>query len=250
MSYHVVAYTVTSFNASNVDMTPAADAILAISNGHYLPQSDLYLYGGVFTGTLMNAIRLVTPRSRQVVPPPLYPINGATLMNDRPHIFDRRSNPFKLNAVEEVSMQVNVGGTANALATAIMFWGQGITPAPAGDVFALHGTSTTAAVSLSWTQIAVTWDQTIPAGTYAVIGSQHQSTNALAHRFIFRDLQQVLRPGFASINALANISEPSYYFGGWGVLGTFNTYTYPNIEVFVNGTDNSHDVVMNIVRIG
>jgi hypothetical protein len=247
MPYHVVAYTANTNTQTNFDATPVADSQIPIQNGHYLPQVPLNFYGGLFYGANLTAIRLVTPRSRMVVPPPLYPIVGALLPPDRPHIFDRRTNPFLLNAVEEVSMQMNVGGTANAQNIAVCFWGTSLDPVPPGDIYALHGTSTTAAVSLTWTQLTVTWDQTIPAGTYAVVGTQHQSTNALAHRVHFLD--QIWRPGFASLTALGNISEPSYYYGGWGKLGQFVTYAYPFIEVLVNGTDNAHDIVMNIVKV-
>ena len=181
------------------------------------------------------------------MPPVLYPISQFLTPPDRPHMFDRRANPFLLNAVEEVSLQLNIGGTANACNYAIMFWGSSLDPVPAGDIFALHGTATTAAVANLWTQIVVTWDQTIPAGNYAVIGSNHQSATGLAHRFFFKD--QVMRPGYISTTSLGNLSEPSYYYGGWGKLGTFNTYTYPTIEVLCNGADAAHDVVMNMIRV-
>lgn len=247
MPYHVVAYTANNFNQTALDTVAVTDTLLAVQNNHYLPHMDLNLYGGLFYGANLTQVKLVTPRSRMVVPPVLYPVVGALLPPDRPHFFDRRFNPFKLSAVEEVSLQINIGGTANAQNILGMFWGTSIDPVPQGDIYALHGTSTTAAVALTWTQIAVVWDQNLPAGNYAVIGSQHQSTNALLHRFFFKD--QLLRPGFGSIASLQNISEPSYYYGGWGKLGTFNTFTFPTVEVFVNGTDNAHDVVMNLVRV-
>jgi hypothetical protein len=246
--YHVVGYTANTFGVNNFDMAPIPDDIIAISNGHYLPHMPLQFYGGWLSGTLMSAIRLVTPRSRQIVPPPLYPIQGTTLPPDRPHIFDRRNNSFTLNAVEEVSMQVNLGGAANALSYAIMFWGQSLDPVPTGDIYALHGTATTAAVANTWSTVVVTWDQTIPAGTYTIIGSQHVSTNAIAHRWIFKN--QILRPGFISQTALTNISDPSVYYGGWGSFGSFNTYTYPSVQVLCNGADAAHDITMFMIKTG
>src|ERR1700677_1257845 len=123
MPYHVVAYTANTNTQTNFYSTPVPDAIIAIQNGHYLPHIQLFSYGGWFGGVNLTAVRLVTPRSRQVVPPPLYPIQGAVVMPDRPHVFDRRMNPFTLNAVEEVSIQMNIGGTANAQNVAVFFWG-------------------------------------------------------------------------------------------------------------------------------
>lgn len=248
MPYHVVAYQANTFGVTNWDSTPVTDPVFTIQNGHYLPHIPLYMYGGWMGGANLTAVVLVTPKSRMVVPPRLYPIQGALLPPDRPHIFDRRSNPFALNAVEEVSVQMNIGGAANAYNTAIFFWGSSLDPTPQGDLYTLHGTATTAAVANSWTQILPVWDQTIPAGTYAVVGTQHQSTNAIAHRLFFKT--QILRPGFLSVSALTNISEPSYYYGGWGKLGQFDTTTYPTWEVFCNAADAAHDVFMTMVKIG
>lgn len=250
MGYHVLAYQLNSFGVTNAEMTPLQDPVMAISNAHYLPNRPMRLFGGAFLGANLTAVRLVTPKTRSVVPPPLYPINATLLPPDRPHIFDRRNNPFGLNAVEEISIQANIGGAANAYNTVILLAGDSIDPTPAGDIYALHGTATTAATANAWSQINVTWDQTIPAGTYTIIGSQHQSTNALAHRWIFRDQGSIYRPGFLSITGLGNMTEPSLYYGGWGAWGTFNTYTYPNLEVLCNGADASHDVTIFMIKTG
>lgn len=247
MPFHVVAYTANTFGAASFDMQPASDAIMSIQNNHYLPHVQLMQFGGWFGGVNLTSIKLVTPRSRQVVPPPMYPIQAVAIPPDRPHIFDRRGNPFMLNAVEEVSIQATLGGTANALTSAVLFWGTSMDAVPAGDVYTLHGTASTPVTALTWSQIAITWDQTLPAGTYAMIGSVHQSPNAIAHRWIFKD--QMLRPGFLSVTSLQNISEPSLYFGGWGKFGQFNTFTFPVLEVLANGADGAHDVTMNIVRV-
>lgn len=248
MGYHVLAYQTSGFGVSNQDMSPVADAIFSIQNGHFLPHVDLNVYGAYFGGANLLAVRLVTPRSRQIVPPPLYPIQGALLPPDRPHIVDRRNNPFKLNAVEEVSLQANLGGAGSLPNVAVLFAGTSLDMVPAGDIYSLHGTSTTAAVPMQWTPINITWDQTIPAGNYTMIASQQQSTNAIAHRWVFKTA--VMRPGFLSVTAIPNISEPSWYYGGWGILGTFNTYTYPQMEVLCNVADTAHDCVMNIIKVG
>lgn len=245
--YHVVIYQANTFGVTNFDSAPVTDTWLAIQNGHYLPQESLKLFGGWFGGINLTAVSLVTPRSRAVVPPRLYPIQQTLLPPDRPHIYDRRSNPFTLNAIEEVSVTFNIGGAANAFTTAVLFVGEMLDPVPPGDVFSLHGTATTAAVANAWTQVNVVWDQTIPSGKYTVVGSQVQSATAIAHRWYFRN--RPLKPGFISLTSLGNISDPSYYFGGWGSLGSFDTTVYPFLEVFCNGADAAHDVVINMVKV-
>ena len=246
--YHVLAYSSNTFGVTNFDTTPLQDAVFTIQNNHYLPWMPMQIYAGWFSGTLLSAAILVTPTTRQIVPPRLYPINQATLPPDRPHMFDRRMNPFPLNPMEEVSLQVNLGGAANALQWGVMMVGLSLDPIPMGNIYTLHGTSTTAAVSGAWSQIQITYDQTIPGGKYAVISTQHQSTNAIAHRLIFKD--QIWRPGMLSLTSLGNIGWPEYNQGGLGQLGTFTTITYPNWEVLCNGADAAHDVLFNMIRIG
>lgn len=247
MSYHVLVYNANTFGQTNFDMSPIQDSWIGIQNNHYFPQQSLQLFGGWFGGANASAFTLLTPRTRLVVPPRLMPIQGSLLPPDRPHIYDRRSNPFTLNAVEEIQLLLNVGGAANAQNTGVLFVGDMIDPTPPGDVFTLHGTATTAAVANQWTQLNIVWDQTIPSGTYKIIGSWHQSTNAIAHRWNMRN--KVMRPGFLSLTSLGNMTDPSYYFGGWGPVGDFNTTAYPFIEVYVNGTDAAHDIGINIIKM-
>lgn len=248
MPYHVIAYQANTFGVTAFDSTPLPDAWLSIQNGHYFPHIPLYIYGGWMGGANLTAVVLQTPRSRMIVPPRLFPIQASLLPPDRPHVFDRRRNPFTLNAVEEVQILMNIGGAANAYSTAIFFVGNSIDPVPQGDLYTLHGTSATAATANAWSLVMPIWDQTIPAGTYTVVATQHVSTNALAHRLFFKD--QLMRPGFLSMTSIGNTTEPSYYFGGWGKLGDFNTTAYPTWEVLCNAADASHDFTMTMVRIG
>jgi len=244
--YHVVGYYTTQSAVTNVDATPMTDPILAIQNGHYLPHVQLFFYGGWFGGTALSRVVMDTPRSRQVVSPTLWPINPLAHPAQRPNIIDRRQNPFILSAVEEVRMLMTVGGTGTIQSTGVMFWGPSIDPIPMGDIYSIHGTSTTPANINTWTQITVNWDQNLPAGDYVVVGSQHQSPNAIAHRFVFRD--QVWRPGFLSVQSLTQETERGYYYGAWGRLGRFNTYTFPSVEVWCDTADAAHDITMNIIR--
>ena len=248
MSFHVIAYTANTFGVTNFSAAPVSDNWIGIQNSHFFPQRDLKLFGGWFGNVNLTKVTLVTPQSRRVVPPVLYPIQQAANPPDRPHIWDRRTNPFTLRAIEEIDLQINMGGAANAIFTGILFVGDVLTPVPAGDIFSLHFTSTTAAVANTWTTITMTPDQTIPSGSYAVVGSQHQSATAVAHRINFRD--PVMRPGFLSLTSLGNITDPSYYQGGWGTLGTFNTTAYPFMDVYCTAADAAHDIVLNMIKVG
>lgn len=247
--YHVLAYQGSSHDVTDLDATPVQDDIISISNGHFMPQSDMLLFGFYGGGNILSYVTLNTPTTRQISVPRMVPVSGTILPPTDPNIIDLRQNPLRLRAIEEIQMLNTLGTNASNLPFVnLLFVGDRLEPVPRGDVLTLHGTSTTAAVSLAWTSLSITFDTTIPAGLYAIVGAQVVSTNALAHRFIFKD--QIWRPGFLSVNAATARTAWDYYRGGMGQLGTFTTVTYPTMQVLCNGTDASHDVTWEIVRIG
>lgn len=246
---HVLAYTANTFGVSAFDMLPVTDEWIGITNNHFFPQIDLNCYGGWFGGAFLNQVKLFTPQSRAIIPPALFPIQQSILPPDRPHIWDRRVNPVHFKAINEISLIANIAGTVNGINTAILIVGDQLQTIQAGwDIYGIHFTSTTAAVANTWTTVTAVVDQPLPAGVYTVVGSQHVSTNAIAHRFNFRTGPN--RPGFLSMTSVGNISEPSYYQGGWGVIGQFNTQAYPFFEVYCNGADASHDFVLFAAKTG
>jgi hypothetical protein len=246
--YHVLAHTLNTYGVTNTDMTPIADDIFTISNGHFLPDRDVSLYGAYVSSANLQRSQIVTPKTRQVVPPIIYPIQTSLLPPTRPNWMDSRVQPFMLRAVEEIALQVTIGGAANERSYGLLFVGTGLDHVPSGDIYTIHGTSTTAAVASTWTSLAMTLDQTLPAGIYALISSQIQSTNAIAHRWIFKD--QSFRPGFLSVTSLGNLTDRDWYRGGMGMLGKFSTVTYPIPQVLCNAADNAHDILISFVRIG
>jgi hypothetical protein len=247
--FHVLAYQGSSHDIVGLDATPIPDDIFTIQNGHFLPQYDLQFYGGYFGGSILSYVQLVTPTTRQISIPRLVPINAAVVPVTNPNMVDLRLNPLRLRAVEEISLLNTLGTNAgNQPFINVLFVGKSLDPIPQGDILTLHGTSTTAAVVNAWTSLAITYDNTLPAGTYAIIGAQVQSTNAIAHRFIFKD--QWLRPGFLSVSSATNRLNWDYYRGAMGLLGTFTTTTYPTLQVLCASADATHDVTFSIIRVG
>lgn len=249
MGYHLAAYQGSSHDVVGLDATPIQDDILTIQNGHFLPNQDMLLFAMYAGGNILSYVTLNTPTTRQISVPRMLPISGTILPPTDPNVIDLRQNPLRLRAVEEIQMLNTLGTNASNIPFVnLLCMGSNLDIVPRGDVLTLHGVSTTAAVSLAWTSINITFDNTLPAGLYAIVGAQVQSTNALAHRFIFKD--QFWRPGFLSINSFGNRTAFDYYRGGMGKLGEFTTVTYPIMQVLCNGADAAHDVTWEIVRIG
>ncbi|HET6917655.1 MAG TPA: hypothetical protein VFH56_16330 [Acidimicrobiales bacterium] len=233
----------------DTDVTPVTDSVMLIQNSHFVPQSDLKCLWAAAMSTTLSRARFASPKTRQVTNPWIRPIIQGSVPPTNPNVRDWLDSGFQFKGLEEIQLLATSGlAMGNENFTAIASLGVGIQPAPQGDYYPLRGTSTTAAVANKWSQITVTWQDTLPAGTYAVVGLEHQSANGQAARLIFQNQQY--RPGAMSITSLANRQNHALTHRRMGVFGQFIQTAMPLVEVLANAADASHEIYMDIIRVG
>ena len=104
---------------------------------------------------------------------------------------------------------------------------------------------------------AITLSQSLQGGSYAIVGTIVQGTNAVAYRWIFPRNRMYkgrrLRPGGLTQTALGDVTanQPYPWLFHWGTQGAFHTFELPQIEVF--GTlagAITYQIFIAIVRLG
>jgi len=116
-------------------------------------------------------------------------------------------------------------------------------------VYFLRWTVTATAVANAWTLISpVTYEQQLPFGKYSVLDSEHNSTNAIAHRLTFD--QQYERPGMLSFATGLGRTPYRISYGAFGELGRFHTTNLPRVEVLCNAADTAHEGYIHCVKVG
>lgn len=246
--FHLVAWTESHDNVANQDLSPVTDGIMTIQNSHFLLQFDYDILWAAVMNTTIQRCRINTPSLRQITLPFITPVIAAAIPGNSRNVADYRFNPFRVRALEELVMeatQSNAGGARTTVVAALMRGAR--QQIPGSDIYTMRGTSSTAATANAWSNVAMTWADTLPAGTYLAVGLRHQSTNGQAARLIFED--QVVRPGTLSMNALTDQVHEIFVKGGCGPYGQFNANRMPNVEVLCNGADNSHEVYLDFMRI-
>lgn len=246
MSFHVAAFTESIVQLTNEDISALTDDILAIQNGHLFPQMDMDLQFVAVMSPNMDRARLVSPTMRQVTLPFIRPLNVAALPATDPNVADYRDIGIHLRGLEEFALEVTTNAAGPSRVTGVVGLGGPIDPIPVGDVFTFRGTSTTAAVANAWSTLAVTFADILPAGNYAIVGGEHQSTNGQAFRLILEG--QYWRPGGISVSALGNRTHWMFYKGGLGVWGRFKSTRLPIVQVLANAADAAHEIYLDIVR--
>ena len=244
--HHTCAFSLSIAQNTDLDVTAITDSILTIQNGHFLPPQDLKLwYIAAMSANLARA-RIITPSLRIPSTPYIRPINLGAIPVDPQRVADYRGNPLTIRMMEEFQVNCVQTGAGAERVTVIAGLGIDPKPAPIGDIISMRGTSTTAAVANAWSTIAVTWQDTIPQGQYAVVGLEHQSTNAQACRLNI--LNQYWRPGCVSVPTIAGFGQEMFRRGNLGEWGPFVSNYIPTVEVLCNGADASHEVYMYFVR--
>jgi len=247
--HHTLAWRASIADVTEVDVTPVTDGIWTIQNTHFLPANDWFLQAVYFGAATPTRARLITPTFRQVTTPFIRPMNTDIVPGNLPGIADYRPSPLRLRGLEEIQLMglQTTGGAAVVAGVAIVSRG-GLTPVPQGDIFTLRGTGTTTAVAGSWTQAAITWQDTLPQGVFAVVGCTFFGATAIAGRLILED--QVDRPGGLGVSALDFNNEPMFLKGGLGIWGRFNSNRMPNVEYLCNAADTVQEVYLDIMRVG
>lgn len=250
--HHTVMWNNTAVsNTAEVDLTPVSDPVIPVTAAnHFLPQRDTpIVYMGAASTNLQRA-RWSTPTIALVTTPFIRPINNALTWGFPQRVQDMAGQPMVIKALEEITMFVtqNGGATQQVVVTAGLMW-QSV-PAPPGNTWTLRATSSTTAGVNTWTQIALTFQNALPTGQYAVTGLTHFSATGIAARLIIEN--QVPRPGTMSIQALGN--EAYWIFRGFGpedlgTWGVFHNYNMPLCEVFCTAADTSHEVYLDVVRL-
>ena len=245
--FHTVAWFKAVSIGATETLTPITDQIIAIKNNRFFPTKNydlLYAYAG---GSSLSRARILTPSLRQVSSPWISPIGAASEPGNDPNVADYRSNPLGLRGLEEVETEAtDSGGPGDVYC--VQGWGQGMQPAPAGDVYTMRGTGTTTAVAASWATVSLTWDNQLPVGRYALVGGSFQSTTGVAWRTIFED--QIPRPGGLAVDAATKRTAAMYRKGGLGIWGTFDSNRMPEFEVLCTAADTAQTLLIDFVRTG
>lgn len=157
------------------------------------------------------------------------------------------------NEILQVQAQLSLGGehTISALTVnVIVFLADRFVAAPAdGQLFWIGGGGSGTANPLQWTPVQASGGTggALPAGTYGVVALEHRSTTAIAARLQFPGA--TYRPGVISVQSEFSQTNPAFYTGPFGLLGTFESFAPPILEVLCASADTQHITFLGVIKL-
>jgi hypothetical protein len=249
MSFHLLAFYRNVDNNSGVqEITPVRDGVVATNpaTNRFLLSRPGSLLGAYLGAEDLQRGRLYTPWG---LPNNIRPINTLDFipgLNER--IARWASNPPRVPAGEELILDSLHTGAAprDVAGLAWLSTGEIQRQAP-GERITIRGSTTTVTSAFAWTEVTLTWDQTLPAEPYGIVGSTYVSSTAIGHRWILDGVTD--RPGGLSVKTDGSQSDSYNHGPALGLWGRFAGSTMPRLEVFNGGADTSGTVFLEVVKL-
>lgn len=241
---------------TDTDMPALTDATWSInSNNHIVPQQQLWVRWAYALGLTITRARIKTPRMLAIGRPCIRPIEQAANPSSRPQLAEYWRAPLRLNALEELAIQISNTTAVAERDYVILSLGDTNFTSASGDLYTIRATSTFASVANAWASGSFTLDDTIAVGKYSVQGMENEEATGVAARLIFvgspsAGVMPSFRPGVISITSLGSQDTRWFRWGSQGEYGRFDSFALPNLEVLNTAAGVVvRDVYLDIVQL-
>ncbi len=188
---------------------------------------------------------LQSPSLRAMVNVDIEPLVQGKVFGSLPEQLIHPDTPIAVQANESLNMAMQWNAAA-ILAYGLVWLADGPQQPAKGSIYTVRGTGAAALVASTWVNTAITFSQTLPYGTYQVVGMRARGTNLAAARLVF--IGQAFRPGVSGVNTVGNVDPWHFRWGNMGVFGQFDTTTPPTVDC-MGDTDAAQVFEFDLIRV-
>lgn len=190
--------------------------------------------------------QLDSPSLRTVFNPDIEPLEADVLPKAAFRNYLNGDNPLPLVVNESLNFLVQSNPAAAADHYGIVLLGDGPVQPVKGNIFTIQATATIQQAVGKWVNGNITFDQTLPAGSYSVVGMRARATGLVAARLVF--VGGTVRPGVLGVQVVTDPDWDGTRMGAGGVLGQFDNTTPPTLDV-LGGTAAAQTLLLDLVRV-
>jgi hypothetical protein len=154
--------------------------------------------------------------------------------------------PIPLTPDEALTFYVDSNPAAAAAHYGIALLSDGPQSPVTGNIFSVRAVGAITQNAATWANGNLTFAQSLPAGTYGVVGMRARSADAVVCRLVFPE--QMARPGCCVVNAVGDNDTYWQRYGRMGLWGTFPHTNPPTLDV-VGGTGTAQYLILDLVRL-
>lgn len=222
-------------SAALTNITPAVDDHIHVAgNFIYIPNFASKLLGAYAAGVTPVRAQLRSPSLRMMYNAELEPMGAALEPGIPQELIDLFESPYDLKVGEPMEglIQAGAGAQVNVI---IAFLGDGPAVRDRRPHITIRATGGSAAVANTWTNSALTFSDSLPAGEYDIVGFKAMSTTMVSCRLFVPG--SFMRPGVLGVDAVTDAQAWRFRHGNAGILGHFIHDTPPVAQVLCTAAD-------------
>ena len=247
MPFSVVAWSESQDSATLLTLSAVTDPHIRTSaDDVVVPGFATQLLGGWAIGVNLTQAQLASPSLRRIVNLDLSPFDRATLPATNPRFVSRTHAPIPLEKGEALNALASEDGVGATRETAIAILGDKAPALETRPSYTVRATGTTTLVAFAWSNVTLTFSQSLPAGKYDIVGAFCRSAGALAFRLVIPGSN--FRPGGIGMTNDFDNGIKEQRHGYWGIWGSFETEQPPTVDVLAATADTAETVYLDLVK--
>jgi len=248
MPFTLVAWVESQDTGGSLTLTAAlADPHIRVVGDDVIVPALSQLSGYFAWGEYITQAQLSSPSLRKETLLDVSPVDRSPEPSSRPPLHDLFDFPIPLVASEALNALLAEDGTGGQYSGMLAWLSDGPVTPVTGKVFTVRATGTTTLTPYSWTNVSLTFYQTLPAGRYQIIGMRARSTGLIAARLVIPGYSW--RPGVIGFDAASDIGPDRFRYGKCGVFGEFDHDAPPTVDCLSRSADTSQVFHFDLLKI-
>lgn len=231
-----------------VNVAGLPDQSVTVRGDDIIIPNGLTMLGGAFAlGVNITRGQFLSPSMRRVLNMEINPVNiGAEPIVPTPFI-DLRSHPIQLDAQEALNFQAAESGAGATRCTGLAWLVDKPIERVSGDIRSVRVTASTTLAADGWSNAPLTFDQTLPAGRYQIVGGNFVSAGLVAWRCVIPGY--AWRPGAIGFDTDSEQGPDPFRMGNFGNWGEFDHNSPPTIDFLSVSADTSQTGVLDLIKV-
>jgi len=248
MPFTTVAWSASVDQANIAPIAAVADPHVRVQGNDVIVPPDMpWLVGAYANGANITRAQWQSPSLRRFINYELAPYDRAASPASPYAYLYFADDPVQLDGDEALNFAGSEDAAGASRFNGFAWLADGPLAAVNGDIRTVRVTGATTLTAYSWTNGAITFDQTLPAGRYQIVGARFFSAGGIAFRFVF--VGGIWRPGAPMVTAQNNLEARFFRNGEMGVWGEFTHNTPPTVDWFSASADTSETGYIDLIKV-
>jgi len=204
--------------------------------------------GCLLEATAPVQAQVQSPSLRRLANLDIAPLNTGLVFAEQDGPSLHYTNPVPVTADEAINFAINSNPAAATDQYGLVWFGDGAQSPLNADIFTIRATVAVTAVTGSWENANIAFDEDLPVGNYDVVGLRVIEATGVAARLNF--VGGAWRPGVVIADSVTRPDVPGQRRGMMGIWGTFHTNTPPTIDVLAAAGALTPVVYMDLIARG